>query len=109
MYRIMKTVVEIIETFKGEGYIYEFCIKDGALYCNSTDRSYKPAELMIDKSERYEGDSDPSDNTIVYALASGDGSKGILIDSYGVYSDPKLSKLITDIPVSEVHKLQVSW
>jgi hypothetical protein len=108
MNRIMKTVVEIIEIFKGEGYIYEFCIKDGALYCNSTDRKYIPGELNIDKSERYEGDSDPSDSTIVYALAASDGSKGILIDSYGVYSEPKLSKLITDIPVSKVHNLQVS-
>lgn len=108
MYRIMKTVIEIIETLKGEGYIYEFCIKNSALYCNSTDRNYKPGELVIEKSERYEGDSDPSDNSIVYALAATDGSKGIFIDSYGVYSDPKLTKLIADIPVSEVHNLQVS-
>lgn len=104
----MKTVTEIIEALKGEGYIYEFCIKEGGLKCNSNDSNYEPGDLIIEKTERYEGDSDPSDNAIIYALTAKDGSKGTLIDSYGVYSDPQLAILIRDIPLREVHNLQDS-
>jgi hypothetical protein len=106
MYRQMKTVVEIIESLKVDGYIYEFSIKDNALYCNSTESKYNAKDLLIEKTERYEGDSDPSDNVIVYGITAKDGSKGTLIDSYGVYSDPHFAILIDEIPLKEVHELQ---
>ena len=54
------------------------------------------------------GDSDPSDNAIIYALTAKDGSKGTLLDSYGVYSDPQMAVLIGNISVREVHNLQDS-
>ena len=108
MYRQMKTVTEIIQALKDEGYIHEFCIKEDTLNCNSTGSIYVSGELIIEKTERYEGDSDPSDNAIIYALTAKDGSKGTLIDSYGVYSDPQMALLIKDIPLREVHNLQDS-
>ncbi|MEO8513838.1 MAG: hypothetical protein ABI543_09780 [Ignavibacteria bacterium] len=78
------------------------------LNCNSTRNDYNAKDLLIEKTERYEGDSDPSDNVIVYAITAKDGSKGTLIDSYGVYSDPNFGILIDEIPLKEVHKLQGS-
>lgn len=61
---------------------------------------------MIEKTERYEGDSNPSDSAIIYAITAKNGNKGVLIDSYGAYADPKLAKIIGDIPVREEHDLQ---
>ncbi len=69
-------------------------------------RHMPPDELLLEKTEGYEGDSNPSDSAIVYAITGNDGTKGILIDSYGAYSDPKLAKIIGDIPVREEHSLQ---
>ena len=103
----IKTVVEIIETFKSEGYIYEFCIKQCVLYCSSTDRKYIPRNLTIDNVECFEGDSAASGKTIVYAFSADDGSKGIMIDAYDIFSEPKLAKLIKEIPTLNKKELQL--
>lgn len=106
MYRLMKSVLEIIESLRAEGYIYDFSIKIDELCCSSEGFIYEPEDLIIEKTERYEGDSNPSDSAIIYAITAKDGTKGVLIDSYGAYADPKLAKIIGDIPVREEHDLQ---
>jgi len=45
--------------------------------------------------------SDPEDNSIIYAIESKDGHKGILIDAYGAYSDEHKSAFIAGIEVIE--------
>lgn len=102
----MKSVLEIIESLRAEGYIYDFSIKNDELCCSSEGFIYEPEDLNIEKTERYEGDSNPSDSAIIYAITAKDGTKGVLIDSYGAYADPKLAKIIGDIPVREEHDLQ---
>ena len=46
-----------------------------------------PEDFMIDEFYRFEGMSNPSDNSIVYAISSKAGIKGVLIDAYGVYAE----------------------
>ena len=101
MYRLMKTVIELTELLRGEGFIEDFSIKDDTIVSSKGEKEYSPEDLIIEKTERYEGDSNPSDNAIIYALTAKDGTKGLLIDSYGTYSDPKLARIIGDIPQRE--------
>ena len=108
MNRKTGTVAEIIETLKGEGYIYEFCIKDGVLQCSSTDRKYIPKDLTVDKVETFEGDSAILGKTIIYAFSANDGTNGIMIDSYNIYSEPKLAKMIREIPWLNRKELQLT-
>jgi len=109
MNKYMKTVAELSDCLKEEGYIYDFGIKNDYICCQDCgeDSYYTSDDLIIERTERYEGDSDPSDNAIVYAITAHDGKKGVLVDSYGAYSDPKLAKIIGDIPLREKHDLQV--
>lgn len=106
MYKLMKTVLDIAESLREEGFIHDFSIKDEKLASNSEEKSYGPGELIIEKTDSYEGDSNSSDNAIIYAITAKDGTKGILTDSYDTYSDPILAKIIADIPVREEHNLQ---
>ena len=111
----MKTVAELSDCLKEEGYIYDFSIKNDYICCQDCgeDSYYTSDDLIIEKTERYEGDSDPSDNLYVasdgygISITAHDGKKGVLVDSYGAYSDPKLAKIIGDIPLREKHDLQV--
>ncbi len=104
----MKTVSEIIDKLRNEGYTHDFKIEDGLILCESDGIGYKPGEVIIENTQRYEGDADPSDNSIIYAITAKDGDRGILIDSYGTYSEPEVAKIIASIPVREEHKLQDS-
>ena len=67
-------------------------------------KTYRPDELAIIKTYRFEGDSDPSDNSILYLIEANDGSIGYSLDAYGVYSnhgDDGYDDFIRKIPVME--------
>jgi hypothetical protein len=104
----MQTVIEIINKLRDNDYADDFEIVDGKIHAKNSDESFNPDELIIDKTYRYEGDSNPDDNAVVYAITGKSGTKGILLDSYGAYADAKLAKIISGIPVREEHDLQDS-
>ena len=65
---------------------------------------YQPEELMIIKTYRFEGDSDPADNSILYLIEANDGLLGYSIDAYGAYTNhPEewYDNFVRNIPVSE--------
>jgi len=41
-------------------------------------------ELALAEVHRYEGNSDPDDEEVVYAIESKHGQKGILVDALGI-------------------------
>jgi hypothetical protein len=48
---------------------------------------YHPDDFEIVEVHRYEGDSDPGDEAVVYALESKKGDKGILVSGFGASAD----------------------
>ncbi len=77
------TLVEAINDSRKRGYSIDFNLMKNQIECLSTKRSWKPEELTIVKFYRFEGASNPSDNSILYLIETPDGSKGLLVDSYG--------------------------
>lgn len=102
----MKTVLEITESLRKKGYEDDFEIKGEKIRSKESGILFSPDELIIESLYRYEGDSNPSDNAIIYAITSNNGSKGVLVDAYGAYADVNLAKIISAIPVREVHEMQ---
>lgn len=47
---------------------------------------YRPDQLEILKTYRFEGASDPSDMEIIYVIRANDGLTGYSLDAYGAYS-----------------------
>lgn len=50
-------------------------------------KSYRPDELKIIKTYRFEGDSNPDDASILYIIQAVDGLIGYSLDAYGIYSN----------------------
>lgn len=92
------TLSEAIQGLRREGYTEDFNLKPHCLMCPSSKLELHPEEFHVDAFYRFEGMSNPDDNSILYAI-SGEGIKGILVDAYGAYSDnltePMISKLKT--------------
>ena len=90
----MQTVAGALEQFAGRGYRQEMAIKAGRLQVDGTDRTYRPDEVMVRDYWRYEGVSDPGDESVVYAIETVDGTKGTLVDAYNAYADPSVGEFL---------------
>lgn len=94
----MTTMVSCMNKLQGDGYTENFVAKETGLEAPSVKKLYTPSQVKIDNFYRFEGESDPADNAIVYAIETEDGVKGMLVDSYGgPYSNHKVSQFIAQI------------
>ena len=85
-----------------KGYTVNFNVQANGMLWDGKDKYYDPEEVTIDNFYRFEGESDPADNSILYLLCTNDGKKGTLIDAYGVYDDENVSAFVRQ--VTEIQK-----
>ncbi|GAA0877082.1 hypothetical protein GCM10009119_00500 [Algoriphagus jejuensis] len=86
------TLVEILEGLRKEGYTEDFNIRFDSLICDNA--CLLPSQFEVDKVFRFEGNTNPSDEAILYAISSNSGDiKGVLVNSYGVYADQLTGEL----------------
>ncbi len=88
------TLTEAIDDLKGKGFTRDFNQKGTHLECKELDKNYQPENFTITHALRFEGMSNPSDNSVLYAIEAKDGTKGMLVDAYGVYADSLSTDMI---------------
>lgn len=93
----MTTLVKCTNTLAHEGYTENFIAKEKGIEAPSKKKIYKPGDVKINSFYRFEGESDPADNAILYAIETSDGTKGMLIDGYGAYTNSLVSKFILEV------------
>jgi hypothetical protein len=99
----MSTLVSCTNHLTKEGFTENFKVTKEGLVAPSTEKVYLPGDVKIESFYRFEGDSDPADNCILYAISANDGTRGMLIDAYGgPYVNQKVGKFIKD--VEEIQK-----
>ncbi len=79
----METLSHATSRLERAGYVESYIARDGRLVCGRCGASYDPAGMSIEEIVRFEGDSDPADEAIVYALDSGCGHRGLYVAAYG--------------------------
>jgi len=98
------TLSETINGLIKVGYIHDFNIHEACLVCNQTNISLSPNDFQIDKVYRFEGESNPEDQSILYAISSSQYNiKGTLVNGYGTSSDEATQKLIEKLETHKVH------
>jgi len=99
----MNTLSQVMNKLSGKGYDTEFRWSDDNFLYN--DNAYKPDDLTIIKTYRFEGVSDPSDTSILYLIKTNDGNIGYSLDAYGVYSnhddEEGYDNFIRQIPIKD--------
>ena len=98
----MKTLSEVITNLTQKGYEVQFKVTDEGLVSLSTDKVYTPEHVKICHFYRFEGESNPADNSILYAIETREGEKGTLVDGYGASSDELIDQFIKQ--VEEIEK-----
>lgn len=89
------TVSTTLTSLKERGYTTDFNIAFDKLICNKTNVCLNPDEFEITEVYRFEGESNPSDEAVVYAVESKDGKmKGAIVNAYGTYADAMSDEMI---------------
>ncbi|MEI7734609.1 MAG: phosphoribosylpyrophosphate synthetase [Ferruginibacter sp.] len=82
------TVTAALSGLNARGYTTDFNIAFDKLICNKKETTLDLHEFEIVEVYRFEGDSNPDDEDVVYAVESFDKNiKGTLTSAYGMYAD----------------------
>lgn len=98
----MESLVSVLSSLTVSEFITQFkMIKEG-LVSMTTQKTFEPAEVEILHFYRFEGESNPSDNAILYAIETNDGEKGTIVDAYGMYNDVLVTNFMKLVDI--IHK-----
>jgi len=79
------TVSEAVNGLKKRGYTLDYNLGENCLVCHGD--KYDLDDFEIVEVYRFEGNSDPADEAVVYAIESVKGEKGILVSGYGISAE----------------------
>jgi hypothetical protein len=88
MMRSYDTVTDALSDLKLRGFSVDFNIAFDKITCSNNEICLVPEEFEIVEVYRFEGDTDPGDENVVYAIESKDGKiKGAMTSAYGTYAE----------------------
>ncbi len=96
-----KHELEFIKEYQEKGFTDNFRIAKGKLISSETGQEFEPTDLMIMGENRFEGMSNPSDLSILYAIKAPDELKGTLLMAYGPNADISEHHFIEQIPEAD--------
>lgn len=101
----LKTLSQVLNILIQRGITKEICMNDQhQMILGKGEKTYQPEDLCIVKSYRFEGDSNPDDNAVLYLLEDKDGELSTILDSYGAesnYSGEEFDNFLRKVPVEE--------
>lgn len=95
-----ETLTEALSDLEERGYTHDFNIhsEKECLICNNNTAELDAEEFEIDETYRFEGDTDPADEMILFAISSTKHNlKGTLVNAYGIYSDAEANNVISKL------------
>ena len=99
----LTTLTACLKMLDGKGYTVQFqAVEGNKIKSLATERVYAPEDVKIVNFYRFEGESNPDDNSILYAIEANGEEHGTLIDSYGSDNDVEITDFIK--AVEDIHK-----
>lgn len=90
-----ETVTEALQWLNTQGFTENFNLDTDCLRYNSNTLRMSPEEFKIEYLFRFEGDTDPGDEDIVYGIISDIYNvKGVLTSAFGIYADSTSAEMI---------------
>lgn len=101
--KTMTTLSEVLNKLEERGQSNEFKMTENGMTIDEKV-FFTPSQLKIIKTYRFEGESNPDDESILYLIETIDKAIGFIIDAYGVYSNMEPEsyiQFIRKIPVED--------
>jgi len=91
------TVTDAVKGLKERGFTVDFNLDETCIVCY--EDKFDPEDFEIVEVYRFEGDSDPADQAVVYGIRSSTGLKGVLVNGYGISSDPLTDEMAKKLTI----------
>ncbi|WP_203296643.1 phosphoribosylpyrophosphate synthetase [Luteirhabdus pelagi] len=72
-----------IKDLQENGYEEDFNLVEEGIESKNLKKEWKAGQLDVKKYYRFEGMTNPGDNSILYVIETDDGTQGLLVDNYG--------------------------
>jgi len=93
------TLSEAVNDLQKSGFNINFSVNNNGIESSHLDLKLHPDQFEIVEVHRFEGETDPGDENILYAIESRDGLKGLLVNAYGMYADGATDDLIEKLKI----------
>lgn len=103
MEKVPTSEVEAIELLRSRGYNEDLDFTGDCMTCRRTRNRHAFDDAIVDYTYRFEGESDPDDESIVLGITvpgmGDDGAPlmGVLISAYGADIDPAVADFLRDL------------
>jgi hypothetical protein len=89
------TVTDAVELLRSKGYDLDFDVREGAVACQLDGGWQACADAEMEWSFRFEGPSDPGDESIVIGIHwPATGRRGVLVSEYGYDTPPEKAEVL---------------
>jgi hypothetical protein len=94
-----RALVNVEKKLTADGFTADFNVQDGRLCVmgDNKGRSYGPEEVTIVDFYRFEGESNPDDMSILYAIEAHDGTRGTISNAFGTYGDERIDAFLRKV------------
>lgn len=93
----MITFLQVLSKLKSDGYTEDF---NKMITLKECSDALESCDYQIDHWYRIDELSDPSSQTIIYAISS-KSKRGVLVNGYGIYSDPVMNDAIQKLSLKK--------
>ncbi len=93
----LRSLSHVMSKLQENGYTANFGVVNDVLMNYDTKKTYTQQETQLDYEFRTEGDTNPEDESILFALSTNDQVKGIIVADYSATSDPSVVQWINEV------------
>jgi hypothetical protein len=93
----METLAQATSRLEAAGYEAQFLIRGDKVECHRCNCAVTTQQLTVDEIVRFEGMSDPGDESVLFAVSAECGHKGTLTTTYGPDVSPEEVEVISHL------------
>jgi hypothetical protein len=96
----METLSAVMGRLGEAGYRVQFVVSDDSVICQACGTMTEPELLAVHEVFRFEGMSDPDDESVLFALQGSCGHRGTLVAAYGPDTTADEAAVLRRLPKS---------
>jgi hypothetical protein len=100
----MDPKLQYIENLRKRGYTETFTASASSHIITDQNKLYQPCDLKINSFYTYSPETDPHDYSVLYAIETTDGKKGILINDHCEKPDDSVESFINSIKTAKQNR-----